>query len=260
MAVGVIIYATAVILHIAVKHTYFDPASPIGVLISERYVTVGWWVLALSTLQLLIPALVYSVWIDRWLKKSGWIVFWVVLVGLLVVLQLLIVIYLGNNRTNCNGQGEAGNLCNALLWCCVPDIFMNVANECPPGPCGVATPPVVIPATIADLAPDGMFLALLWFNVSFLIISTVILLILLASLITAPEYSVLSKVRRKKTSSIPDLDEDEEVESEMRMNTGETVITRRRKSPQSNGGVLPVALEVPVTHLITRNMSNVKFE
>lgn len=251
MAVGVIIYATAVLLHIAVKHTYFDPASPIGVLISERYVTIGWWVLALSTLQLLIPALIYSVWIDRWLKKPGWVVLWIVLIGLLVVLQLLVVIYLGINRSNCNGQGEAGNLCNALLRCCVEEIYLNVVNECPPGPCGVAVPPVAIPATIADLKPDGMFLALMWFNVAFLIISTIVFLILLVELMVGPEYRVLSKVRRKKTSSTPDFDEDEEVESQMRMNTGEVVTARRRKAPPSSSRST-FALEVPVTHLITK--------
>jgi len=257
MAVGIIGYVCGVLLHIAVKHTYFDPASPIGVLISDRYVTLTWWVLALSSLQSLIPAMVYFVWIDKWLRNTGWIVLWVFIVVLLVTMQLFVVIHLGGSNSNCNGQGQAGNLCNDLLWCCVPDIYLNVVNECPPGPCGVAIPAVPIPATIDDLSPDGMFQALLWFNVAFLIISGLIMLILIGTLVYSGRYSVLKKVRRKKTSSPPEEQEEELIESEVVMNTGEKAVTRRRKSPPSNLIISnEFVLEVPVTTLITRKMGS----
>lgn len=262
MAIGVLVYAVVVLLHVAVRHTHFDPASPIGVLISDRYVTVGWWTLALSTLQLLIPALVYFVWIDTWLKSSrGWNVLWVILITLLVIVQFFVMVYFANARGNCNGQGQAGNLCNDLLWCCVPDIYLNVVNLCPPGPCGDAIPAVPIPETIDDLSPDGMFVALLWFNVAFFIISLLVLLILVGTILYQPSYTILKKVRRKKTSTPDDEEEEEDeefVESQVVLNTGESVISRRRKSPppsKSRNGS-SISLEVPVTTLITRKMGS----
>lgn len=264
VALGVVAYAAGVLLHVAVRHTYFDPASSMGVLVSDRYVTVTWWALAVSTLQLFVPALVYFVWIDRWLQKFGWVSLWVVLIGLAVVLQLSVVIKFGRDYANCNAQGEFGNLCNDLLWCCVPEIYANPINQCPPGPCTVAVPPVPIPATIGDTSPEPMFAVLLWFNVSFLAVSLLIFLILLGTLIYEGTYTVLHKVRRKKVDeygeedTITSFGKGDDVESQMYTNTGEIITTRRRKHPTkkisgydefASGSVV---LEVPVTHLITQ--------
>ncbi len=257
MALGLIAYATGVLLHVAVRHTYFDPASPMGVLVSDRYVTITWWALATSVLQLFVPALVCFVWIDRWLQKPGWVYLWVVLIGLAVILQLLVVIKFGRDYANCNAQGEFGNLCNSLLRCCVPEIYANIVNQCPPGPCVVAVPPVPIPATIGDLFADPMFVALFCFNASFLGISLLIFLILLGTQIYEGTYTILHKVRAKKATTEDD-DESgkvEDVESQMFTNTGEVVTTRRRKNPPKKSAptaTSPVVLEVPVTHLITQ--------
>ena len=120
MAINVLAYAMVILLHVAVKHTYFDPASPIGVLVSDRYVSFGWWMLALSVLPLWVPALLYFVWTDIWLQKPGWAYLWTVCIALLVIAQFVVVVHFASARSNCNGQGQSGNPCNDILWCCVP--------------------------------------------------------------------------------------------------------------------------------------------
>ena len=208
-------FFACIILQIGVTHTYFDPPSPIGQLVSERYTTLRWWSLALLALHIFVPAFVIMTWGERWLKRSGSLILWIVLLGFLVAVFVLIVIALGMEKSHCNGQNQKGNLCNDLLWCCIPDIYNNPQNGCPPGPCTASNPPIVLPTTLDDLQEDTYFVWLFWSHVGLTIASLLMLLIAIIVGFYEEEYTPLSNVRRVKRIGLPqELREGEEEEEE----------------------------------------------
>lgn len=234
-----ILFAACILLTLNVRHTYFDPQHPIGELVSDRFVTLRWWTYFLTSVSFLAPAFVILIWIAGWLKTSFWRFFWNACLWIVMATCLLTVASLGSDYSNCNGQNQKGNLCNSQLYCCVPEINSNTNNGCPTlpmGGCNAATNPAVpIPATVADLQPDGLFMWLHWTNVGLAI--SCFLMVMLATFqnFYEDEYVPLSNVRRKKRS-VNDFDVDEIEDVSSKFGRVVTASRRRGKSPSSKRG------------------------
>lgn len=158
------------ILNTSVTHTYFKTL-PGGTLFSERYATARWIFLMLGALRILVPIAVLSIILYR--LHTNCMLWWIFVLALLVITDTLVLISLGTDFGDCNGQNQFGNLCNSVTppWCCAPSIFGNPGNMCPNS--AGCTPAV----TVADLAPNSNFLWLFYATVGFVVLDLILLLL-----------------------------------------------------------------------------------
>jgi len=156
------------VMNTSVTHTYFKTL-PGGALFTERYVTARWIFLMLALLRILVPICVLSMVLYR--RSLGCLIGWLVVLVLLVIVDVLVLIALGTDYGGCNGQNEFGNLCNAPLWCCVPEIYGNPANMCLNS---VGCTPAV---ALEDLRPNTDFLWLFWVTFVFVVFDVVLLMV-----------------------------------------------------------------------------------
>jgi len=150
-----------------ITHTFFlTPGMP-GELFSIRYSSLTWIFLMLSALRLFVPIAVRIIIIFR--KSNGCTITWLVILGLLVIVDFLVWVVLAALYSNCNEDGFRFNICNDPLYCCV--FWDNAFNMCENStPC---TPAV----TVDQLQPDGLFLWAFWTSLIFVILDWILLLI-----------------------------------------------------------------------------------
>jgi hypothetical protein len=158
-----------------VEHTYFK-ANNNGVLYSDRYRSMYWLSLVLSCVRPLVFLCMCFLLLFRSTtccrqKYSGCTGFWISLLLVFVLLDLVSFAILGSFYSTCNGPGQLGNPCNALDWCCVPNIFNVPGNLCAnTGPCNPLR-------TFEDLKVSVDFLWLFFVSFGFILADLFFLLL-----------------------------------------------------------------------------------
>ncbi len=159
------IASLVLIQNVQVEHT-FHKANVHGVLYSDRYVSAYWLAVFLMTFRPLIFVVVCSLLLYRNTtccgnKATACSAFWVVLLVLFVLADLLSFAIMSSFWTKCNGLGQAGNPCNSYKWCCAANIYSDPSNLCS---ITAACDPVV---TLSELQPNVDFVWLFSVSVAF---------------------------------------------------------------------------------------------
>lgn len=161
------------IMNVTILHTIQNPPSSPGTLISQRYNSFVWVFLMLSVISHIGMALVIFMFV-LWRKDRGCTIFWTILMILFLIISVFVVAMLGSLSGNCNGQNQAGNICNDLRWCCAPEIYTNPANLCQPTGACPATP-----VTLHDLSSNVDFRWLFAVSIIFMLLNIVLLIVLI---------------------------------------------------------------------------------
>jgi hypothetical protein len=159
------IVSLVLIQNAQVEHTY-TKANVYGILHSDRYVSAYWLALVLMTVRPLIFVVVCSLLLYRNTtccgnKAIGCNAFWVALLVIFVLADLLSFALMSSFYTKCNGIGQVGNPCNSYKWCCASEIYMDATNLC------ADTVPCIPPLTLAELKPQVDFVWLYSASVAF---------------------------------------------------------------------------------------------
>ena len=120
---------TAVLqLNATVPHTYFFGATS-GVLYSERFTSRAALALIFSSFRLCQFLAICG--LLTFAGRSARI-FWTILLGAFVLFELVALALNGGFLGECNATeaGNRANPCNALNWCCVPEVFRSSASGC----------------------------------------------------------------------------------------------------------------------------------
>lgn len=156
----IFVYIGVLIQNTSILYTYFlNPGAP-GTLTSLRYNFTAIMLLLSVIVNFCFPLFIMFAIIYRY--DHGCSVLWVVFFVILIGLQVLIIAGLGDQYSTCNQNGQFGNLCNDLEYCCV--YYTDPVNQCPNT---IACTPA---KTASELAPNSDFLALFWFNFVFLFV------------------------------------------------------------------------------------------
>lgn len=157
--VTVLLYGAILVNNTAFEHTYVKHPSAPGVLTSARY-SLDWWAYSVMSMVVVVFPLVVMLWII-FRKQYGCNVLWFIIFLLAFIAHTGGCVVLSVSYAQCNDDGQANNPCNSKLWCCAPEIYTNVANDCANAlPC---TPPV----TLGELTPDADFVWFYWTSIYF---------------------------------------------------------------------------------------------
>ena len=159
------IASLVLIQNVQIEHTYHK-ANVHGVLYSDRYVTTYWLAVMFMAVRPLIFVVVCSLLLYRNTtccgnKGTGCTAFWVVLLVILVLMDLLSFAIMSAQFSKCNGRGQVANGCNSYKWCCAPEIYSDPGNLCS------ITTPCTPPVTLAELTPNVDFVWLFSVSVAF---------------------------------------------------------------------------------------------
>ena len=108
--------------------TYFASPTTYGVLTSERWSSLFWWLCSLQTLQIL------PLWLSGWMQvlysRRSWKNFWLAWCFILLAWWLVTLGYLISYVATRNDPAYPNNPANSYRACCVPE-FYNVVGACP---------------------------------------------------------------------------------------------------------------------------------
>lgn len=138
-----------------IENTYFK-ANNNGVLYSDRFNSLYWIALLFACIRLFIFVSVCSLILYRnstccGAKPGGCSIFWLIILVVLLLADLLGFAILSSFYTRCNQIGQVGNPCNDLKWCCVPTIFSDASSLCS------ITAPCASAVTFSDLQSNMDF-------------------------------------------------------------------------------------------------------
>jgi hypothetical protein len=155
--IGVGIYLGFFVHNVAFLHTWFaNPSTPGDMLVSFRngFASVSVRISVFSQ----VLSLFFIMTMLAFRKIYGCNIIWFALYIVCVCLSLVTLAALSGAYAHCNGQNQFGNVCNDRKWCCVPEIYSNLANKCP------NTLPCDPPVTLDDLRANSDFLGLYWMH------------------------------------------------------------------------------------------------
>jgi len=108
--------------------TYFASPTTYGVLTTERWNSLFWWICILTALQ--IFPLWYSGWMQvKWSRRS-WKIFWIAYICVLLAIWLVTLGYMIAWLAQCNDPSQPNNPANSYRACCTPE-FYNTVGACP---------------------------------------------------------------------------------------------------------------------------------
>ena len=154
-----------------------------GTYFSLRY-TSGWWAMYfLMAFRLMVCPVVMCLLLfrnERCMcspRKGGWTIFWSIILGILLLLEISIMVISGSYYTTRNGQNVPHqNPASAYETCCRVSVWSDPNNNCPVTAPG-CPPDLVIP----DTNPDFIFQWILDFFALAILIIICILCILMWS-------------------------------------------------------------------------------
>jgi hypothetical protein len=172
-------------------YDYFaSPGDPGSYLLSYRYLFVDIVVRMAIIGNGLSLIFILIMFLCR--RHFGWFVLWFLLFVVCFLFSFLGFIGLSNDYVHCNGQNQAGNMCNSADWCCVEEIRINPLNLCPNGlPCSP-------PRSTSDLSPDQDFLGLYWTNFVAMIFQLVFLIVISIYWAKTPTEEELELYKNRK--------------------------------------------------------------
>lgn len=220
------------IINVQVTYTYNKtPGSP-GTLFSLRFDSLLWWGLMLGVARMFVPFAVMNMILYR--RTYGCSVFWIIFLSVIVLLDIFSFVVLAAQYGSCNHDNQPNNLCNSLLYCCVPQIFMNSNNMCPnAAPCPATVDLPNPPSTLADLSPNSDFLWLFWTQFIFILFDLVWIMLIVGLWVARTDSwskQMREMVFRKRT-----LDQEGSPSLEKNVNlvkkSAATNVTHRLKNP-----------------------------
>lgn len=164
--IGTGIYLGFFVHNVSFLHTWFArPSVPGDMLVSFRngFASVSVRISVFSH----VLSVFFIMTMLSFRKIYGCNIIWFVLYVVCFLLSLVTLAALSGQYAHCNGQNQFGNVCNDRKWCCVPEIFSNLANKCP------NTLPCDPPVTQDDLRANSDFLGLYWLNFILLVLQAV---------------------------------------------------------------------------------------
>ncbi len=168
------------------KHTFFESVPP-GLLISERFGTLDWWMTALFSLAIIMlfwVGFMIANWKIRWPKVIGLILS--VLLTLWWITCFIIFMFF---MANTNLLAEPNNPGNSYQYCCAPEHFPFITT-CPNFPADPCSPPT----TQADLRINGDIMIAFTYTI-ILALSHIAYIILIVLMMT---YAPLVLTDRRK--------------------------------------------------------------
>lgn len=154
LQIGMILYGIGffgflvLIQNANVPNTVTAPGLPWGTYYTQMFNSLYWLVLFLSVLRTFMFVIVYMAIL--WRASFGCSIFWLVLIIIITMADLLVVVGTGNLNGNCNGNGQKFNPCNDPEWCCASEIYTSSINGCANTiPC-----PVGYPRSISELSSN----------------------------------------------------------------------------------------------------------
>lgn len=157
---GAIAY-TVLVQNNSVTNTFFH-ALPFGTYYTLQYTSFLWIAYMLGTMRLLMYIILSLAILYRRSRACG--SFWYVFVALIALADMITIVGLSPQYTNCNLPGQPDNPCNDVNYCCAPDVFNNAASLCLfTGLCSGVTNPI-------SLRPNPIFLWTFYSSLAFLIV------------------------------------------------------------------------------------------
>lgn len=124
------------VLNATVVHTHSYQNNN-GPLYSERALSLYWYALVFSICRIFTflassSLILYrkTACCCRGSTKSGCSYFWVIILAMCVCLDIAVLAVLGSYFNQCNVPGNAGNPCNDLRYCHVPEVYNVMASGC----------------------------------------------------------------------------------------------------------------------------------
>ncbi|MBX9636967.1 MAG: hypothetical protein K2Q45_05390 [Nitrosomonas sp.] len=184
-----------------VPHTY-NKGNADGILYSNRYISLYWFVGMFSGLRIFVPIFVCLSILFRKTTCCGSNTFfcssmWLVLLVIVLLFDFVSLSVLGNFYAKCNGLDQVDNPCNDKKWCFTQEIYSNPANLCG-NTCNPFFP-------YASLVADVDFVWLFSVTVAFCGIDLVFLFIPVASWLyrSSPDPDVVRDVFEAPSPSAP---------------------------------------------------------
>ena len=152
------VYLGVYVQNVSFTYTWFSNlGAPGATLVSFRNSTASILTRIATLFHVMSVAFVFLLIITRENRALTFV--WYSFYALGWFFSLLLLASLGTLYSECNGQGQYGNLFNDPRYCCPIEIQSNVVNGCPnPLPC---TNPVVL---ISELSPNLDAVGLFWLN------------------------------------------------------------------------------------------------
>ncbi len=172
------------ILNGGVIDTFHDTL-PGGQYYTERYNTFVWFCLMLSCCKLFMYYFVSFITLFR--RVKGCYIFWFTLIVILFMIDVIVIIGLGEIYSKCNQQGQYYNICNSPHWCCAAEVFAAVENRCHNTVVCAAPLDTLVES---DLLPNGDFLWLFYSNFAYSIVDGLILLFFAMAWCRCPTFGL----------------------------------------------------------------------
>jgi hypothetical protein len=127
-----------------------------------QYTSLLWISYMLGTMRMLMYVVLSLAMLYR--RSRGCGSFWYFLVALVTLADMISILGLSQQYSNCNLPGQPDNPCNDVNYCCVPAVSSNAASLCLfTGLCTGITNPV-------SLRPDPLFLWTFYTGIAFLVV------------------------------------------------------------------------------------------
>ena len=139
------------LLNVVIPDTYCA-IYPCGTYFSLRFHSLQWISVSFTAIRFfLFPMFAMA---TVWRKDFGCSIFWMILFGICLMVDVFGFLTLSRFFASCNGLNQPYNICNDINYCCAAEIWSVSANNCKnTGPC-----PVGFPTVLSELAANDIFL------------------------------------------------------------------------------------------------------
>jgi len=195
------------VLNLSVLETYFRTL-PGSALYTLKFSSMQWALLMLTTLKYAVPIVLLLAIVFR--RQWGCSVLWFIVACVLWLASVFVVIGLGKLYAESGSAlGQRDNFFSDPLYCCAPEVYSNLANNCPnTGACACPADPLVpcprIPMSVGELSPRQDAVARFWVDFVYMLYHSAALVFLAYQLAQWKWSSRSRRVAEEEEALIPE--------------------------------------------------------